>query len=121
MGEFYAQNMEDAILRQIFEYVAGGNFYIDKSKAKSYQISEQDLKRRLNEWRIRLKDIIKDEYLNVIDELGKLHLKKLMQGKMEYYALLSFDELDELVNKYVKFDMMDKKFEWCTEDYFKFL
>lgn len=32
-----------------------------------------------------------------------------MQGKMEYYALLSFDELDELVNKYVKFDMMDKK------------
>ena len=31
MGEFYAQNMEDAILRQIFEYVAGGNFYIDNS------------------------------------------------------------------------------------------
>lgn len=42
-----------------------------------------------------------------------------MQGKMEYYALLTFDELDELVSRYIKSDMMDKKFEWCTEVFFK--
>ncbi|MFG6343273.1 MAG: hypothetical protein K1W35_05710 [Lachnospiraceae bacterium] len=120
VGEFYACSMEDAILRQIFEYVAGGDFYIDENESNPFQESEEDLKNRLDEWRLRLSGIVKDEYLNIIDDLGKLHLKKLVQCRTEYYALLSSDELDELIDRYIKFDLMDKEFEWCTEEYFKF-
>ena len=37
--EFIMQkNTEDAILRQIIEYVASSNFYLVKDEAESYQI-----------------------------------------------------------------------------------
>ena len=119
IGEFYACDLESAILRHIFEYVTESGFYVDESRARSYEISEPELKKRLKDWRTRLDGILKEEYLKAIDDLGKLHLKKFVYGKAEYYGLLSNDELDELIEKYIQFDRLGEEFEWCTMEYFQ--
>lgn len=114
-GVYYAKNTEDAILRQIIEYVADSNFYLIKENAESYQVSEQELKTQLEGWKNNFKGILNDEYINVIDELSKLNLKHIKCQYGEWYALLSLEEEDELVHKYFDFDLMDKEFEWYTD------
>lgn len=41
-GVYYARNTQDAILRQIIEFVSGSNFYVNAEEAKSYQFSEDE-------------------------------------------------------------------------------
>ena len=64
-GIYYAKNTEDAILRQIIEYVASSNFYLVEDEAESYQINEKELKTQLEEWKNNFSGIINDEYINI--------------------------------------------------------
>ena len=114
-GIYYAKNTEDAILRQIIEYVASSNFYLVEDTAESYQISEKELKVQLKRWRNNFRGIIKDEYINIIDTLNKLSLKYIKCQYGEWYALLTLEEQDELIDRYIKFDLFDKEFEWYKE------
>lgn len=136
VGEFYARNMEEFILRQIVHYVTWSDFYIDETDMDStprsweseadwkrrlqFWESEADLKKRLRTLRIRLEGILQEEHLKVIDDLGQLHLKRLKLGKKEYCALLTEEEMEELEEQYLKFDLMGEEFEWRTEEYFLF-
>ena len=114
-GIYYAKNTEDAILRQIIEYVASSNFYLVKDEAESYQINEKELKIQLEKWKNNFRGIINDEYINVIEKLNELSLKKIKCQYGEWYALLTLEEQDELIDKYIKFDLFDKEFEWYIE------
>lgn len=114
-GVYYAKNTEDAILRQIIEYVASSNFYLVKDEAESYQISENELKIQLEKWKKNFRGIINDEYINIIEKISKLSLKHVKCQYGEWYALLSLEEQDELIDKYIKFDRLDKEFEWYIE------
>lgn len=114
-GIYYAKNTEDAILRQIIEYVSGSNFYLIKEEAKSYQINEKELKIQLEEWKNNFRGIINDEYINIIEKLSELSLKYIKCQYGEWYALLTLEEQDELIDKYIKFDLIDKEFEWYIE------
>lgn len=111
-GIYYAENTQDALLRNIIEFVADSNFYINKEDAESYQISEEELKKQLYEWKNRLKGIICDQYIQLIDELSKLNLKHIKCQYGEWYALLSLEEKDDMIKKYIMFDLMDEEFEW---------
>ena len=64
-GIYYAKNTEDAILKQIIEYVTDSNFYLNKNEAKSYQISESELKLKLRKWKNSFKGILNDEYFEI--------------------------------------------------------
>lgn len=114
-GIYYAKNTEDAILRQIIEYVASSNFYLVEDNAESYQVSEAELKRQLNQWKNNFRGIINDEYIKVVDELSQLSLKYIKCQYGEWYALLTLEEQDELIDKYIKFDLFGKEFEWYIE------
>lgn len=114
-GIYYAKNTEDAILRQIIEYVSNSNFYVSESKAESYQINEKELKIQLEEWKNNFRGIINDEYINIIEKLSELSLKYIKCQYGEWYALLTLEEQDELIDKYIKFDLIDKEFEWYIE------
>ena len=111
-GKYYAKNTEDAILRQIIEYVASSSFFKNKNEAKSYQISEEELKEHLKKWKSCFEGIICDEYVKLIDSFIQLDLKKVKCQYGEWYALLSLEEQDELIKKYISFDMMNKTFPW---------
>ncbi len=109
-GVYYAKNTEEAILRQIIEYAASSNFYLEREEAESYQISEAELKRQLENWGKSLRGIIKDEYIGVIDRLSKLGLKRVKCQYGEWCALLTLEEQDELIARYIKFDLLDEEF-----------
>lgn len=111
-GIYYAKNTEDAILRQIIEYVASSNFYIHKEEAESYQVNEDELKMQLEGWKNRFKGILNNDYLNIIDKLKELNLKHIKCKYGEWDALLSLEEQDELIDKYITFDKIDDEFEW---------
>lgn len=114
-GTYYAKNTEDAIFRQIIEYVSDSNFYLIKEEAESYQVSEEELKIQLEGWRNNFEGILNDEYINIIAELRKLSLKHIKCQYGEWYALLTLEEQDELIDKYIKFDLIDNGFEWYLE------
>ncbi|MCF0159081.1 MAG: hypothetical protein HUJ83_11295 [Veillonella sp.] len=109
-GIYYAKNTEAAIVRQIIEYVAGSNFYINENDAKSYQISEDQLKLQLLEWMHILKDIISEENIRLISDLRKKHLKQTNSKYGNWYALLSKEEEEELIKEYIGFDMLNQRF-----------
>lgn len=114
-GIYYAKNTEDAILRQIIEYAASSNFYLVKEEAESYQINEVELKILLEKWKNNLRGIINDEYIAIIEKLSGLSLKHIKCQYGEWDALLTLEEQDELIDKYIKFDLLDKEFEWYIE------
>lgn len=113
-GIYYAKNTEDAILKQIIEYVTDSNFYLNKNEAKSYQISESELKLKLRKWKNSFKGILNDEYLKVISILEKLKLKYIENQYGAWYALLTLEEEKDLLYQYVKFDLIDKEFKWYS-------
>ena len=53
--------------------------------------------------------------IKVVDELSQLSLKYIKGQYGEWYALLTLEEQDELIDKYIKFDLFDKEFEWYIE------
>lgn len=114
-GNYYAKNTEDAILRQILEYVASSNFYLVREEAESYQISEKELKIQLKKWVNEFKGIIRDEYISIIEDLCKLSLKNIKCQYGEWCALLTLEEQEELIDKYIKFDLFNEEFEWYIE------
>lgn len=114
-GVYYAKNMEDAIFRQIIEYVASSNFYLNLKDAESYQISEYKLKFLLRYWEKSFTGILNDKYLDVINGFLDLKLKKVKNKYGEWYALLTLEEQDKLINKFINFDLLNKEFEWFSK------
>lgn len=111
-GVYYAKNMEDAIIRQIIEYVSDSNFYLSTAKAKNYQISECELKQVLQKWKNSFQGILNEKYLDIIDALGVLSLKHVESQYGEWEALLSLDERNEMLDRYIGFELLDEEFEW---------
>lgn len=113
-GVYYAKNMEDAIFRQIIEYVASSNFYLNVKDSESYQVSEYELKGLLRYWKKSFTGILNAQYLDVINEFINLKLKKVKNKYGEWYALLTLEEENELINKFISFDLLNKEFEWFS-------
>ena len=114
-GIYYAKNTEDAIIRQIIEFVSDSNFYLSEVEAKKYQISECELKQMLQRWKNSFTGIMNERYLNIIDILSGLCLKRIKSPYGEWYALLSLDERQEMLDKYISFDMLGEEFEWYMD------
>lgn len=75
----------------------------------------------------QVKDILKDylkiynnllpkEYLAVIQYLTTLSFKKCSFANAQWYALLSIEERDTFIERYLMFDLMDNTFDWFPED-----
>ncbi len=110
-GIYYAKNMEDAILRNIIEYVSSNDFYINQNAAASFQLSESELKTLLVSWKNKLNGLLRDDYIQLIDYFTSLNLKEFNHGKYgDWCALISLDECDALIEKYIKYDMFEKEF-----------
>lgn len=109
-GIYYAKNTEDAILKQIIEYVSDSNFYLEKQEAKTYQINEFELKKRLLNWSEKFRGILRKEYINVINELSELHIKKVESIYGKWYALLSIEERKQWLDKHIAFELAEQEF-----------
>ena len=113
-GIYYARNMEDAIFRQIIEFVSDSNFYRNVREAKSYQIGERELKKILKQWALCFDGILKEEYLSLIKRLEQMQLKCVKSKYGEWEALLTLNEKNAILDQYIKFEFLDCEFEWYS-------
>ncbi|MDE7253588.1 MAG: hypothetical protein K2O32_11690 [Acetatifactor sp.] len=112
---YFAKNTEDAIFREIIEYVSSSDFYIDEVQAQSWQISENELMQLLEKYERCFQGILNEEYLNVISQFRKQKLKPVKHKCGEWNALLDEAEHDALIKKYINFDLLDQEFPWWIE------
>lgn len=111
-GIYYAKNLQDALFRQIIDFVSGSNFYIQDESAESYQMNIYNLRRHLNEWKTKLGKFFTKEKNEVIESLLKKELKLCRSKYGDWYALLTEEESNEIVNKFIDFELIDETFEW---------
>lgn len=111
-GIYYAKNLQDAFFRQILDFVSGSNFYIHEEAAESYQMDIHNLRRYLNTWRTKLGRFFSKENNEVIDSLLEKDLKLCKSIYGEWYALLTEEESNEILKRYVDFELINQNFEW---------
>ncbi|MDE7251741.1 MAG: hypothetical protein K2O32_02185 [Acetatifactor sp.] len=117
-GVYYAKNMEDAILRRILEYVTYnyGGFCMDESQRKTPdQMGEKELMQLLEKYKSSFHGVLNVEYLGVISHLRERKLQHVKNEIEEWDALLTEDEYNDLVKKYIDFELLDQKFVWRIE------
>lgn len=111
-GFYYAKNFEDAILKNVLEFVSSSSFYVNEKDAESYEMSEDELQFYLEKYSNNFTGLIKPKYIKLIDSLRKKKLKKYNDNYCEWHALLSLDEAAEIMKTYLDFCMMNKSFIW---------
>lgn len=111
-GVFYADNLESAIFRNILEYVSDSNFYCNADEGKTYQIGILELRKLLNDWKNKFINWFDDEWIGELSTLSKLELKLCITEYGSYYALITPEEAEKKIEKYLKFPFINKRFRW---------
>ena len=99
-------------MRNIIEYLSSADFYKNIDEAFPYQKSEDELRLLINSWGKQLTGILCERYINLINYFRGLSLKKYTHINGEWDALLSYEERDDLIEKYIKFDLINNEFPW---------
>lgn len=113
---FYAKDLQSAIFRQILEFASQNNFYVIESDGESWQMDENTAKRYFIDWKTRLMQWFDYEWIKVLDNLIDSNLKycevSFRNHTDKYYAFISQEELKSLIDKYIKFDLLDETIIW---------
>ncbi|WP_394903567.1 hypothetical protein [Clostridium butyricum] len=113
---FYAKDLQSAIFRQILQFASENNFYLHESDKKSWQIDETTAKKYFIEWKRRLEKWFDYQWIKVLDSLIDSKLKYCQvnfQNHIDkYHAFLSQEEVKNLIDKYIKFDLLDESVIW---------
>lgn len=107
-GEYYAKNLEEAIVKDILELVSSA--WLD-------ELDIDNLGFLLEKYTYALDGIAKHEYIELINDLKTKELRKFHDDYCEWYALLSFDEADEMMKTYLDCELDGKTFTWQTFNY----
>ncbi|MCL6456430.1 MAG: hypothetical protein K6T85_00340 [Gorillibacterium sp.] len=113
-GTVYAAKIEGAIFRSILEFLSNSYFYINPNEAKSYQYSAVEIREFLSDWRSRFHKWFEASWLRELDELLQMDLKLCRTKHGDYYALLTPEEANEKIVKYLNFDMLDQTIVWSN-------
>ena len=114
-GEIYAKNTRDALFKHIIEFVSGDNFYLKKNEATSYQMDSNTLKNYLKEWQQKLSGFFTENQLMVLNKLNKRELFVCDTKFGRWCVLISPQEANCIINKYIKFDLEGKNIKWFEE------
>ena len=110
-GVFYAESLEAALFRHILEFVSQNNFCINEGE--SWQITIEKTRVLLREWKKRYFKWFKEEWIQEIDNLLNLDFKMYKPNKSDgFYVLITPEEAERLINKYIKFDLFERSFQW---------
>lgn len=106
-GVFYAKNTSNAFFKQILEFVSDDNFYIEV-KTNSYQMSELELKKFLNEWKSKLGEFFTKEQNEILNYFQKKNLCLYDSKYGKWCVLITPEEADCIKNKYLHYDMEEQ-------------
>ena len=114
---YCAKNLEDAIFRSMIEFVSSTCIAIEEDgKIGTKFFCEEQVKDILKDYLRIYNNLLPKEYLAVIQYLTTLSFKKCSFANAQWYALLSIEERDALIERYLTFGLMNNTFEWFPED-----
>lgn len=113
-GEYYAKTLEGALFRQILDFAC--NEFTDSENEDEESIVTG--KKFVLNWIGMLEEYFPDEWLAELKSIVKN--KNYVDSSPGYVLMISEYEYDELLKKYIDFDLLDKKFIWTQEDTTKF-
>lgn len=113
-GVYYAKTLEATLFRQILDFACNEFTDGDNKDENSIMTGRQvilnwisELKRYFpNEWICELSNIINSE--------------DYAETEPGYFEMISESKYDELIKKYIDFELLDKTFIWTKEDTRKF-
>ncbi len=105
IAKVYAKNFEEALFRHILEYVSESNIdCIDEAKE------------HILNWKNAFGRYFKTEWNNEIENILSLELKQYKEIRFKvnytYNVLLTPQEVELLIQKYIFFDRMDSEVVW---------
>ncbi|WP_160685612.1 hypothetical protein [Clostridium sp. C2-6-12] len=114
----YAGSIEAAIFRQILEFVSQNNFYYEDKK--EWEMDEITAKKHLINWKNKFKKWFKKEWIDELDDIIskdlKLYEHKFDRYISKYYVFITPEEANEIIEKYIDFDLINKSFIWTKEE-----
>lgn len=117
-ASYYAASFEEALFRQVLEFCCDCNFYI--GEGKSYQMDLHEARVNLTNWRNKFERWFKKEWLAEVDLILRVPLKfyedPCQKSGKGYYVLITPEECEHLIKKYLDFDLINKTFYWKRED-----
>lgn len=111
---YYAPNFKTALLRQIIDFCSQGGFCIYEEKNSGGNMDIELAKNYLKEWGERMRGIFPNEYINLINNFIKRDLVEYQIGKYKEKSLISQEEADMLVKRYLDFPYFNKKINTNT-------
>lgn len=104
----YAPDLCSAIFRRILEFTNEEEFCETESDSC---ISLQELRKSILTYIDVFKPYFKKEYISILEELSRKPLKKVDDGcGYEYYALLSNDDLEDIINSSIYYTRLNEEF-----------
>lgn len=111
--QYYAPNFAAGLFRQILNFCSSTEFY-DENTLK--EINNDDTfcsfdlaKKHLRKWKNSFKELFPEEYIKVIDNIIQHSKLKLIQlDNIKYYAIISPEEEELLVKKYMYSPLINK-------------
>jgi hypothetical protein len=113
-GEYYAKTIEAALFRKILDFAC--NEFTD-SEIEDEESIVTGKKIVLN-WIGMLEEYFPDEWIAELNNI--ISNKDYVDSSPGYVLMISECEYDQLLKKYIDFDLLDKKFIWTQEDITKF-
>lgn len=117
IGSYYAKDLEEAMVKNILEFVSDNIFYIDKNIAESWEMGIDELRFYLKKYTDAFDGIIKHKYIELINDLKTKELRKFHDDYCEWHALLSDDEASEMIKSYLDGELDGKTFTWRTIEF----
>lgn len=113
-GKYCAENLAGAILRSIIEFAAEPSVWLDENgKVKEIDYSEEEMQGRMNRYCEIFDGLLHPEYLEVIRQLSKKRFQKCTYNHQGHWlALLSSEEKEAMVRRYLNFRHLDDTFVW---------
>lgn len=113
-AEYYAKTMEAALFRQILEFACNEFTDSEIRDEDSIEIGKEII---LN-WISKLEKYFPNEWISEL--INIVNNKDYVESSSGYVTMISESKYDELIKKYIDFDLLDKKFIWTNEDVTKF-
>lgn len=113
---YYAPNFKTALFRQILDFCSEGGFYSSEEKKSRSDMDIVLAKKYLKEWCVRMGNIFPEEYINLINNFIKRDLVEYQIGKYKEKSLISLEEADMLVKRYLDFPYLNKRMDTNTYD-----
>ncbi len=115
-GIYYAQNFISALFRQILEFASQNNFCI--GVGEPWEMNIELARKHLMNWKNRFGKWFTNEWISEIDRLMNLELKYFQVREKpstgDYFLLITSDECNQLIKKYLDFELLDQSFVWTV-------